>query len=294
MVLNNFKSKGLGKGLAALLGESDNKESKKTEQNLVSKKISIHLLKPNQFQPRKKFDKKNLEELAQSIKSRGIIQPIVVRPSIKNTFEIIAGERRWRAAQLAQLHEVPVVKLEVDDNLVAEFAVLENIQREGLNALEEADGFELLMTKFNYTQDKLSEMIGKSRSHIGNTLRLKKLPLEIQDMITQGILTPGHARTLIDITGNLELARTIVNNNLSVRQAEFLVKKTQSLSSTDKKKLNKKFLDPNIIQLIEDLQNKTGMTVEISDKNNSGGNIRFYYKNNTQLDYLIKAIKEKY
>ena len=155
MVLNNFKNKGLGKGLAALLGESDIVE-KKIDQNFNTEKMSIHYLKPNRFQPRKNFDKKQLEELAQSIKTRGIIQPIVVRKSDENTYEIIAGERRWRAAQLAQLHEVPVVKLDVDDALAAEFAVLENVQREGLNALEEANGFDLLMNKFNYTQDQLS------------------------------------------------------------------------------------------------------------------------------------------
>ena len=292
MVLNNFKSKGLGKGLAALLGESENKDPI-VEQNFTSEKVLTHLLKPNRFQPRKNFDKKKLDELAQSIKIRGIIQPIVVRPLDKNTFEIIAGERRWRAAQLAQLHEVPVVKLDVDDTLAAEFAVLENIQREGLNALEEADGYELLMDKFSYTQDKLSEMIGKSRAHIANTLRLKKLPVEIQDMITQGILTPGHARTLIDVSGNVELAKTIVNNNLSVRQAEFLAKKTH-LSTTPNNQKSIKQLDPNITQLIEDLQNKTGMVVNIADKKKKGGVISFQYNNLAQLEFLIKSIKESY
>tara|TARA_B100000780_G_scaffold278782_1_gene253654 strand:+ start:2534 stop:3412 length:879 start_codon:yes stop_codon:yes gene_type:complete len=292
MVLNNFKSKGLGKGLAALLGESENKDPI-VEQNFTPEKVSTHLLKPNRFQPRKNFDKKQLDELAQSIKTRGIIQPIVVRPSDKNTFEIIAGERRWRAAQLAQLHEIPIVKLDVDDTLAAEFAVLENIQREGLNALEEADGYELLMEKFSYTQDKLSEMIGKSRAHIANTLRLKKLPAEIQDMITQGILTPGHARTLIDVSGNVELAKTIVNNNLSVRQAEFLAKKTH-LSTTPNNQKSIKQLDPNIAQLIEDLQNKTGMVVNIADKKKKGGAISFQYNNLAQLEFLIKSIKESY
>jgi len=292
MVLNNFKSKGLGKGLAALLGESENKDPI-VEQNFTSEKVSTHLLKPNRFQPRKNFDKKQLDELAQSIKTRGIIQPIVVRPSDKNTFEIIAGERRWRAAQLAQLHEIPIVKLDVDDTLAAEFAVLENIQREGLNALEEADGYELLMEKFSYTQDKLSEMIGKSRAHIANTLRLKKLPAEIQDMITQGILTPGHARTLIDVSGNVELAKTIVNNNLSVRQAEFLAKKTH-LSTTPNNQKSIKQLDPNTAQLIEDLQNKTGMVVNIADKKKKGGTISFQYNNLAQLEFLIKSIKESY
>ena len=292
MVLNNFKSKGLGKGLAALLGESENKDPI-VEQNFTSEKVSTHLLIPNRFQPRKNFDKKQLDELAQSIKTRGIIQPIVVRPSDKNTFEIIAGERRWRAAQLAQLHEVPVVKLDVDDTLAAEFAVLENIQREGLNALEEADGYELLMNKFSYTQDKLSEMIGKSRAHIANTLRLKKLPVEIQDMITQGILTPGHARTLIDVSGNVELAKTIANNNLSVRQAEFLAKKTLSSTTPNNQKIIKK-VDSNIVELIENLQNKTGMVVTIADKKKKGGAITFHYDNLAQLEFLIKSIKNNY
>ena len=292
MVLNNFKSKGLGKGLAALLGESETKEAV-IEQNFTSEKVATHLLKPNRFQPRKNFDKKQLDELAQSIKTRGIIQPIVVRPSNENTFEIIAGERRWRAAQLAQLHEIPVVKLDVDDTLAAEFAVLENIQREGLNALEEADGYELLMNKFSYTQDKLSEMIGKSRAHIANTLRLKKLPVEIQNMITQGILTPGHARTLIDVSGNVELAKTIANNNLSVRQAEFLAKKTHSSTTPNNQKIIKK-VDPNIVELIENLQNKTGMVVTISDKKKKGGAITFQYENLAQLEFLIKSIKNNY
>jgi len=292
MVLNNFKSKGLGKGLAALLGESENKDPI-VEQNFTSEKVSTHLLKPNRFQPRKNFNKKQLDDLAQSIKTRGIIQPIVVRPSDKNTFEIIAGERRWRAAQLAQLHEVPVVKLDVDDTLAAEFAVLENIQREGLNALEEADGYELLMDKFSYTQDKLSEMIGKSRAHIANTLRLKKLPVEIQDMIIQGILTPGHARTLIDLSGNVELAKTIANNNLSVRQAESLAKKKHSSTVPNNQKSIKK-LDPNTADLVETLQNKTGMVVNIFDKKRGGGVISFKYNNLAQLEFLIKSIKENY
>ena len=292
MVLNNFKNKGLGKGLAALLGESDVVE-KKIDQNFNTEKMSIHYLKPNRFQPRKNFDKKQLEELAQSIKTRGIIQPIVVRKSDENTYEIIAGERRWRAAQLAQLHEVPVVKLDVDDALAAEFAVLENVQREGLNALEEANGFDLLMNKFNYTQDQLSEMIGKSRAHIANTLRLKKLPHVIQDMIINGLLTPGHARALIDVEGNVELARNIVNNNLSVRQAEFLAKKTQSIGSNSKKRA-KQAEDPNILSLVEDIQNKTGMSVSISHKKNKGGRISFEYTNLAQLDHLIKTIKDNY
>ena len=292
MVLNNFKGKGLGKGLAALLGESETKE-KEIQQNFNTEKVAIHFLKPNKYQPRKNFDKSQLEELAQSIKIRGIIQPIVVRKLGENNFEIIAGERRWRAAQLAQLHEVPVVKLDVDDTLAAEFAVLENIQREGLNALEEASGFELLISKFNYTQDKLSEVIGKSRAHIANTLRLKKLPNAIQEMVISGLLTPGHARALIDVEGNVELAKNIANNNLSVRQAELLAKNSQSKGAISKNKKNK-LQDPNITSLIEEIQNKTGMSVAISSKKNKSGRISFDYTNLAQLDHLIKTIKENY
>jgi ParB family chromosome partitioning protein len=292
MVLNNFKGKGLGKGLAALLGESEIKE-KEIQQHFNTEKVAIHFLKPNKYQPRKNFNKSQLEELAQSIKIRGIIQPIVVRKLGENNFEIIAGERRWRAAQLAQLHEVPVVKLDVDDTLAAEFAVLENIQREGLNALEEASGFELLISKFNYTQDKLSEVIGKSRAHIANTLRLKKLPNAIQEMVISGLLTPGHARALIDVEGNVELANNIANNNLSVRQAELLAKNSQSKGAISKNKKNK-LQDPNIISLIEEIQNKTGMSVAISSKKNKSGRISFDYTNLAQLDHLIKTIKENY
>ena len=292
MVLNNFKGKGLGKGLAALLGESETKE-KEIQQNFNTEKVAIHFLKPNKYQPRKNFNKSQLDELAQSIKIRGIIQPIVVRKLGENNFEIIAGERRWRAAQLAQLHEVPVVKLDVDDTLAAEFAVLENIQREGLNALEEASGFELLISKFNYTQDKLSEVIGKSRAHIANTLRLKKLPNVIQDMVISGLLTPGHARALIDVEGNVELAKNIANNNLSVRQAELLAKNSQSKGAISKNKKNK-LQDPNITSLIEEIQNKTGMSVAISSKKNKSGRISFDYTNLAQLDHLIKTIKENY
>ena len=198
-----MKSKGLGKGLSALLGDA-----KKTNENVVeigklkTDKTPIHLLIPNKYQPRKKFEKKQLEELAQSIKGRGIIQPIAIRKSTGGKYEIIAGERRWRAAQLAKIHEVPTVLLDADDELAAEFAVLENVQREGLNAVEEAEGYQTLIDKFQYTQDKIAEMIGKSRVYIANTLRLKKLPMEIQQMINDGLLTPGHARALIDVDNN--------------------------------------------------------------------------------------------
>ncbi len=286
-----IKNKGLGKGLSALLGDNNNSKDNIVEiKNFKTDQTPIHQLVPNQFQPRKNFEKKQLEELAASIKSRGIIQPIAVRKISDDKFEIIAGERRWRAAQLANIHEVPTVLLDADDELAAEFAVLENVQREGLNALEEANGYQTLIDKFNYTQDKIAEMIGKSRAYIANTLRLKKLPIQIQDMITKGLITPGHARSLIDVNNNIELAKIIINKNLSVRQAELLSKKNNITSS---RKISK-YLDPNIKDLANSLEKKTGMKVIIDNKKNNKGKITFEYKDLDQLNRLVENVKSKY
>ena len=286
-----IKNKGLGKGLSALLGDNNDSNEKIVEiKNFKTDKTPIHQLVPNQFQPRKNFEKKQLEELAASIKSRGIIQPIAVRKISDDKYEIIAGERRWRAAQLANIHEVPTVLLDADDELAAEFAVLENVQREGLNSLEEANGYQTLIDKFNYTQDKIAEMIGKSRVYIANTLRLKKLPSEIQDMIINGLLTPGHARSLIDVNNNVELAKEIINKNLSVRQAELLTKKNASFS----KKIKIRNIDPNIKDLENSLEQKTGMKVIIDNKKNNKGKITFEYKDLDQLNQLVANVKSKY
>ena len=286
-----IKNKGLGKGLSALLGDNNDSNEKIVEiRNFKTDKTPIHQLVPNQFQPRKNFEKKQLEELAASIKSRGIIQPIAVRKISDDKYEIIAGERRWRAAQLANIHEVPTVLLDADDELAAEFAVLENVQREGLNSLEEANGYQTLIDKFNYTQDKIAEMIGKSRVYIANTLRLKKLPSEIQDMITNGLLTPGHARSLIDVNNNVELAKEIINKNLSVRQAELLTKKKASSA----KKIKISDIDPNIKDLENSLEQKTGMKVVIDNKKNNKGKITFEYRDLDQLNQLVANVKSKY
>ena len=286
-----IKNKGLGKGLSALLGDNNDSNEKIVEiKNFKTDKTPIHQLVPNQFQPRKNFEKKQLEELAASIKSRGIIQPIAVRKISDDKYEIIAGERRWRAAQLANIHEVPTVLLDADDELAAEFAVLENVQREGLNSLEEANGYQTLIDNFNYTQDKIAEMIGKSRVYIANTLRLKKLPSEIQDMIINGLLTPGHARSLIDVNNNVELAKEIINKNLSVRQAELLTKKNESSS----KKIKIRNIDPNIKDLENSLEQKTGMKVVIDNKKNNKGKITFEYKDLDQLNQLVANVKSKY
>ena len=286
-----IKNKGLGKGLSALLGDDNNSKENIVEiKNFKTDKTPIHQLVPNQFQPRKNFEKKQLEELAASIKSRGIIQPIAVRKISDDKFEIIAGERRWRAAQLANIHQVPTVLLDADDELAAEFAVLENVQREGLNPLEEASGYQTLIDKFNYTQDKIAEMIGKSRVYIANILRLKKLPSEIQDMIVNGLLTPGHARSLIYVNNNVELAKEIINKNLSVRQAELLSKKNSSFS----KKNKIRNIDPNIKDLENSLEQKIGMKVTIDNKKNNKGKITFEYKDLDQLTQLVANVKSKY
>lgn len=284
------KSKGLGKGLSALLGDNNDDENIVDLKNFKSDKTPIHQLVPNKFQPRKNFEKKQLEELAASIKNRGIIQPIAVRKISDNKFEIIAGERRWRAAQLANIHEVPTVILDANDELAAEFAVLENVQREGLNALEEAEGYQTLINTFGYTQDKIAEMIGKSRAYIANMLRLKKLPNEIQNMVTNGLLTAGHARSLIDVDKNIELAKVIINKNLSVRQSELLSKKNPKSYQSDKEKS----IDPNVKDLQNSLELKTGMKVNINYKKNNTGKITFEYKDLDQLNKFIANVKSKY
>ena len=215
MIDSNLK-KGLGRGLSSLLGDS----SKKIETN----KVSIKDLVRNKFQPRKQFNKESLEELTNSIKERGVIQPIIVRPSKLSVgkYEIIAGERRWLASQNAGLHDVPVVILNVDDVKSLEFAIVENVQRQDLNPIEEARGYQRLIDDFNYNQEKLSKFIGKSRSYIANSLRLLSLPDEVLLMVEQGNLSAGHARSLINLNNSVEIAKKIIQKKLSVRQEVYI------------------------------------------------------------------------
>jgi ParB family transcriptional regulator, chromosome partitioning protein len=272
MIGNKFK--GLGKGLSALMGDvpPENIQTKSS-----SEKIPIHFVYANPSQPRKNFNQELLNELSESIKEQGIIQPILVRKKSEDKYEIVAGERRWRAAQLAKIHEVPVIILNIDDKKSLEFAILENIQRSDLNGIEEALGYDNLVKKFGYSQETLSKILGKSRSHIANTLRLAGLPEEIKKMISDGLLTPGHARCLVNVPDNVKLAKIIVNKNLSVRQAEFLVKKEQVFSSLKKIKTNSK--DTNIRSLESDLGLLMGIKVDIKNKKNNSGDIKFSYKN---------------
>jgi ParB family transcriptional regulator, chromosome partitioning protein len=284
MIGNKFK--GLGKGLSALMGDvpPENIQTKSS-----SEKIPIHFVYANPSQPRKNFNQELLNELSESIKEQGIIQPILVRKKSEDKYEIVAGERRWRAAQLAKIHEVPVIILNIDDKKSLEFAILENIQRSDLNGIEEALGYDNLVKKFGYSQETLSKILGKSRSHIANTLRLAGLPEEIKKMISDGLLTPGHARCLVNIPDNVKLAKMIVNKNLSVRQAEFLVKKEQVFSSSKKVKTNNK--DINIKSLESDLALLMGIKVDIKNKKNNSGEIKFSYKNLDQLNKIISVLK---
>ena len=282
MIENRLK-KGLGRGLSSLLGDS----VKKIETN----KVLIKDLTRNKFQPRKDFSKESLEELTNSIKEQGVIQPIVVRPdkSFKGKYEIIAGERRWLASQNAGLHEVPVVILDVDDVKSLEFSIVENVQRQDLNAVEEARGYQRLVNDFNYNQEKLSQFIGKSRSYIANSLRLLSLPKEVLTMVVQGNLSAGHARSLIGLNNSVDIAKKIIEKKLSVRQSEILVKQFRDKKF---KLVTKK--DSNILDLQKILEEKTGLSVSINNKKNNTGTISFNYRDLDQLDKLIDTIKNNY
>tara|TARA_B100000686_G_scaffold318971_1_gene369242 strand:- start:1530 stop:2375 length:846 start_codon:yes stop_codon:yes gene_type:complete len=281
--MNSRLKKGLGRGLSSLLGDT----SKKIDVN----KISIKDLTRNRFQPRKHFDKENLLELTNSIKEQGVIQPIVVRPdkSLEGKYEIIAGERRWLASQNAGLHEVPVVILNVDDVKSLEFAIIENVQRQDLNSIEEARGYQKLIDDFNYNQEKLSQFIGKSRSYIANSLRLLSLPGDVLLMVERGNLSAGHARTLIGLNNSVDIAKKIIQKKLSVRQSEVLVKQFR-----DKKFKLVSQKDSNILDLQKDLEEKTGLNVSINNKKNNSGIISFEYRDLEQLDKLISVIKKNY
>ena len=282
MIENRLK-KGLGRGLSSLIGDSS--------QKIVTNKISINDLTRNKFQPRKNFSKENLEELTNSIKEQGVIQPIVVRPNkaIEGKYEIVAGERRWLASQNAGLHEVPVVVLNVDDAKSLEFAIVENVQRQDLNPIEEARGYQKLIDEFNYNQDKLSKFIGKSRSYIANSLRLLALPETILEMVERGSITAGHARSLIGLQNSVDIAKKIIQKKLSVRQAEVLARQFRSKKF---KLIQKK--DPNILDLQRVLEEKTGLTVSITNRKNNSGTISFEYQDIEQLDKITKTIKNNY
>ena len=283
-MINPFKNKkGLGRGLSSLIGDSDIKTS--------NNKLSISSILPNKNQPRKLFEKEALIELSDSIKERGIIQPLIVRKSDDqdNKFELIAGERRLQAAQSAGLHEVPVVIIEADNLKSLELAIIENVQRKDLNVVEEAESYKNLIHNFHYDQDKVSKFIGKSRSHISNSLRILSLPEKIIEMLRDDKLTLGHAKVLIGLENALLLAEKIIKKNLSVRQTENLVR---LLKKGRKAFFNKK--DANTTATETELTDKLGMRVFLRNKKNNTGTLTFEYKDIDQLDRLIQIIKNSY
>ena len=281
--MENRLKRGLGRGLSSLLGDTSKKINKS--------KISIKDINRNKLQPRKYFDKSSLEELTNSIKEQGVIQPIVVRPDKQSEgkYEIIAGERRWLASQNAGLHEIPVVILDIDDVKSLEFAIVENVQRQDLNAIEEAKGYQRLIDDFNYNQEKLSQFIGKSRSYIANSLRLLSLPEEVLLMVEQGNLSAGHARSLIGLNNSVEIAKKIIQKKLSVRQSEVLARQFRNKKF---KLVSKK--DPNILDLQKILEEKVGLNVSINNKKDNSGTISFEYQDLDQLNRLIDTIKKNY
>ena len=275
--------KGLGRGLSSLIGET----KVETQKN----QLSISDLIPNKYQPRKIFDENGLEDLTNSIKERGMIQPIIVRKSNndKLKFEIIAGERRWLAAQRAGLHNVPVIITEADDLKSLEFAIVENVQRYDLNPLEEAQGYKRLIDEFSYDQEKVSKFIGKSRSHITNSLRLLSLPDDVIKLIENQKLTAGHAKILVGLENASFVANKIIEKKLSVRQSENFVKLFKN-----KRQKSSKSKDANIMHLELSILNKIGLNVEIKNNKNNKGKIMFEYKDLDQLNKLIDIIKNHY
>ena len=283
-MINPFKNKkGLGRGLSSLIGDSDIKSS--------NDKISISSIIPNKNQPRKIFEKEALEDLKNSIKERGIIQPLIVRKSNDQNgmFELIAGERRWQAAQSAGLHEVPVVVIEADNLKSLELAIIENVQRKDLNPIEEAESYKNLIDNFGYDQDKVSVFIGKSRSHISNSLRLLSLPQKIIDMIKNEKISQGHAKVLIGLDNALLLAEKIIKKKLSVRQTESLVRIVKNGSNKIYKSK-----DTNVLATEKELSEKIGIRVILNNKKNNSGVLSFEYKDVDQLDRLIKVIRDNY
>ena len=281
---SNKIKKGLGRGLSSLIGET--RVEKNTNKLLLSEII------PNKYQPRKNFEEENLLDLSNSIKERGVIQPIIVRKSSKDKskYEIIAGERRWLAAQRAGLHDIPVVVTEADDLKSLEFAIVENVQRHDLNPLEEALGYKRLIDEFSYDQEKVSKFIGKSRSYITNALRILNLPKEVIKFIEEKKISSGHAKILVGLENAEFVANKVIEKKLSVRQTENFVK----IFKKNSKKTFKNQQDANVLSLQNEVRDKIGLNVNIKNKKNHSGSITFEYKNLDQLNKIIEIVKKNY
>ena len=280
----SVQKKGLGKGLSALFGDIE----KKVDNNQIKKSvIAISDLQRNKYQPRTIFDQEKLEELSMSIKENGVIQPIAVRPNKYDVgkYEIVAGERRWIAAQKAGLNEVPIIVLDVDDQKTLEIAIIENVQRQDLNIIEEAKGYQRLSKEFGYDHDKISKFMSKSRSHISNTLRLLTLPEDVIGLLEEGKLTAGQARPLIGMPNASEVAENIVKKKVAARKVEAMVQQKKG-------KVSEKIDDPNISFVRNEIESKLGLNVEIINKKNNSGKIVIKYKTLDQFELISKKLRK--
>ncbi|WP_416798583.1 ParB/RepB/Spo0J family partition protein [Ciceribacter azotifigens] len=289
---DDLSKRRLGRGLAALIGEMDQPLPVGTPRSAVNpdRTVPIEYVSRNPRNPRRYFDETELQDLAGSIRQHGIVQPVVVRTSGAERYEIIAGERRWRAAQLAGLAEIPVIVRDVDDRTALELAIVENIQRADLNPLEEALGYEQLIAEHGYTQNDLGEIIGKSRSHVANSLRLLKLPEPVRDMLAEGSLSAGHARALVSTPDPLVLAKTIATKGLSVRDAERLAQNQIRAQSEPSTAIQREAKDSDTIALERSLSDRLGLSVTINHKG-AGGQIRIGYKSLDQLEEICRLLE---
>jgi ParB family chromosome partitioning protein len=281
--------KRLGRGLAALIGEIDRPAEAVSQPVLSDRHVPIEQIAPNPRNPRRNFAEEDLADLTQSIREHGIVQPVVVRPSGTRRYEIIAGERRWRAAQRAGMVEIPVVVRDVDDRVALELAIIENVQRADLNPVEEAMGYQQLIEGHNYSQADLGQVIGKSRSHVANTLRLLKLPDAVRGMLAEGSLSAGHARTLVNAADPAALAQRIIREGLSVRQAEALAQEPRAPETKSAGPRLDKDADTKALEKI--LSDVTGLKVAISHRQN-GGEVKIAYRSLEQLDELCRRLKD--
>ncbi|MDP3339176.1 ParB/RepB/Spo0J family partition protein [Frigidibacter sp.] len=287
-----IERRGLGRGLSALMADVNitTAESPREAPRRADQRVPVEKLVPNPNQPRRDFPKEALEELAASIREKGVIQPLIVRERPGGTYEIVAGERRWRAAQLAQVHDLPVVVRDLDDTEVLEVAIIENIQRADLNPVEEAMAYRQLMDRFGHTQEKIAEGLSKSRSHIANLLRLLNLPQPVLDHVREGRLTAGHARALITTDNPVELAAQVIARGLSVRETESLAKRpaAPTQAAPRKSQAPEKDADTRVLEL--DLSATIGMKVQIDHKGEQGGSLSIAYRTLDDLDELCRAL----
>ncbi len=279
------RPRGLGRGLSALIGD----EVAAVRGEPIAKKdtrtLPVAFLQPGRYQPRKTFDEQPLADLAASVKEKGVLSPILVRPIGPDRYEIVAGERRWRAAQIAKLHDVPVVVRELPDDQALEIAIIENVQRADLNAMEEGAAYQELISKFARTQEQVAQQVGKSRSHVANTIRLLQLPEQVKAWVREGKLTAGHARTLLGAADPESRARELIAGEFTVREAE-------QRSAAKKKPGGKPRKDPNVADMEASISNRLGLKVQIIHKGDKGGEIRVSYKTLEQLDDIARRLNK--